>query len=81
MNISDILELESRTEKKKEKFFIVTRFDAESVQELRDLLMESNLKKNYAGFNEIVCQDCSDGEGGKNKVIAFRLKKFNEKKH
>ncbi len=80
LNISDILILKSTKEEQQEKFFIVSRYDAKNIQELRDRVQRVNFGKSFFGFNEVVCQDCESVQS-KNGLIAFRIKIFDEKKH
>jgi uncharacterized protein YjbI with pentapeptide repeats len=81
LNISDIIKIKEKGKNFSETFFIVTRFDGDSPAALRKILQRSNLKKIYTGFNEIICQDCTEPAMKNSKVVAFRLKKFDQKKH
>jgi hypothetical protein len=81
LNIGDILDIYSLEDERRENFFIVTRFDAKTSEELKVLLEDINMKKMYSGFNKIVCHDCSIEKESKNGVVGFRLKLFKEKKH
>ena len=81
LNIGDVLEINSKETGQEENFFIVTRYDSGSSVELQEALQRVNLNKMYSGFNEIICQNCTEDEDVELGVVGFRLKRFNEGKH
>lgn len=77
LNISDRLKITNG--EKTDIFFIVNRFNAENRKEMNNLLTEINKNKIYTNFKSLICRNWTTPNN--QKIVAYQIKKFNEKKH